>query len=58
METLINWIFKEDDGGIVQRRINGSPYVDPDELFRKAGADAIIGDVSKSLDELEQKNKT
>ena len=58
--NMFDFLKSEDteDGGIVQYRRNGSPYVDPDELLRRAGADAIVGDVGKSLDELEQKNQT
>jgi hypothetical protein len=56
MEALVNWLTSENDDSeksVVKHRRNGSPYVNPNELVEKAGSEAILGDVSKSLDELE-----
>ena len=45
----------EEKSGVVKHRRNGSPYVNPNELFNRADPDALLGDVSESLDELENK---
>lgn len=49
---------KQDDeaqreDSVVRHRRNGSPYVNPNELVDKAGTSAILGDVSESIDELQ-----
>lgn len=43
--------------GVVRHRRNGSPYVNPNELVERAGTEALLGNVSESIDDLEEDNE-
>ena len=53
IEFLKSLFETEDRSGVVKHRRNGSPYVNPNELVERAGPDAILGGVGKSLDKLQ-----